>query len=271
VLVALVACSAFQGTDATEPGPGPDGGGSPADAGDAASLDGGTGDGADADVLPKTFCQASAMPFLLCSDFEASTDVAQPTKPAGVPWQPQQINGSVAVVAGEGYASSNGLRAGGNGATSLTAQVEVGGLVVMKDVIHLSFKMNIAAPPPPNVGDIFLASLTFDNTRVAVVLRPQLGGPQLLVSQQSPPTSSPSKSPPNPNMLTPSSWGNVELLIDRSNKTVDVKAGGLGIGVPVGLLVTPSGNAVLAAGIGYCDPPCGQPTFDFDDVLLTEE
>src|SRR5688500_15469383 len=108
-IAGLVACSSFGDTPSS---PGTDAGtgdGAASSSGTASSSGGSSGDGGSscADGGPKSTC-AMLSGFLLCSDFDESNSVQQPTKPNGKPWLLQQSpNGTLTIGTTPGFSAPN--------------------------------------------------------------------------------------------------------------------------------------------------------------------
>lgn len=247
---AVAACSSF--------------GDSPSSPADAGPTDGGSS-GGDGEAGPSP----SGCTAILCSDFDVSTNPQQPTKPNGKPWLFNPQGAAKLSIEGGGLSSPNALRSGGDGTVAtFDAQVTVADLVVTKDVIRLSMAVRVRARPI--LGDAYFATLEFAEIRFIALMH---ADGTLELAQAAPPSETPpTKSmKPTPALAVSNSWSQVEIRVDRRGGQSSAELRLNGSGAPVTLEANPSGPARVGIGIGYCDAPCGQPSLEFDDVVLREE
>lgn len=268
--IRFVATLAFCGCTSFDDGVPADGGASSTDAttDGAVASDAGTNDGSAIDGgQPTTGC-AARTGFLLCSDFDDSMNVAQPTKPDNKPWNVQLVGTmpSLAVISRGGYSGPNVLLASGDGTgASFTAQALVSGIPVAKNVMHLTMAMRVRSLPASR--DAFLSTLELTNLRISAVLHPD--GTVGLAQTVLPNGQVTKFDAAGANKAVPDAWTSLELYVDRNKSEVAARVGT--IGAATKLLAIPTGDATVAVGIGYCDAPCGKPSVEFDDVVLTAE
>ena len=122
----------------------------------------------------------------------------------------------------------------------------------------------------PTMRDAYIASLDFDNYRVSATLH---ASGTIGLAQSSPPDGQPSKSEtPSANVVQTGKWHQLEINLDFTNPPRQVAAE---LDAPLrayaAVPVVPIGPVTVGLGVGYCDVPCGKPSIDFDDVVLTEE
>jgi hypothetical protein len=252
----MFACDSFsEGTSSVADAGAPDG---------ATSTDG----GGSGDSGPKTGC-AALSGYLLCSDFDVSTDLGQSTLPNANKWTvDKDPEDTLSIDANVGLSPDNALRSGGNGVTEkIKAQLVMPNITLTKGIIRLRMALRVDALPSGG-GDIYFATIGFPVIRFSAIMH---ANGTLDVAQSVPPgTDKPAKANQPTAALAIGQWQQVELVVNRDTKRVSVGLN-FAAGAPVDILEAATGSAAVQVGIGYCDPSCGNPSFLFDDVVLVEE
>lgn len=239
----------------------------PADGGatsDASTTDGG--------ATSTTGCGAAPPGFLFCSDFDEGTSVVQLTKPGPKQWSEQKSGAAtLAITSVSAFSGKNVLTASGDGTSqTFQAQAAVTGIVATKPLLRLAMQMRIGVVPSPTDGhDVYLATMAFDNALITAVLHPD--GSVALAQISLPGNSVQKKSVGNGTGVAPGAWRRLEIYVNRAAGRTEASATLDGVGPTDTLVANPTGNVGVSVGIGYCDAPCGKPSIDFDDVVLTEE
>jgi len=254
--LALAACTTFEDAATT-----PDGG---------ATSDASTTDATNEGGKPTTGCAAAPAGFLLCSDFDEGASVVQPTKPDAKQWFVQQSGTSTLTITSAGaFSGSNVLTAAGDGSTaSFQAQATVREIVTTRKILRIAMQMRIGKLPTSG-HDAYLATLEFVNARITAVLHPD--GTIGLAQTALPGNTVQKKNLGNATAVGPGVWKRLEIYVNRASGKTEAGATLDGVGPVDTLIDNPTGNAAVSVGIGYCDVPCGSPSVDFDDVVLTEE
>lgn len=263
----ITACgTVLEAPPADDAGTGSDTGGSSSGGGDASSVDGG-----DANVTPTVGC-ASLAPYLFCADFDqASTIETQTAKPGDLPIDVSTPSGDgkLTLVTIAPYSTPNAVNVAGNGQTAPFRGV-FGRNAITLTKTHLRLRARIRVNTLPTTGDAFIATLDFENYRVSATLH---ASGTIGLAQSTPPNGPPAKAEtPSANVVQPNKWHQLEINLDFTNPPRQVSAE---LDAPLrayaAVPVVPTGPVTVGLGVGYCDVPCGKPSIDFDDVVLTEE
>jgi hypothetical protein len=260
------ACDSFSEGTTTVPDAGAADGAS--SSGGSSGSSGSDGGSIGADGAPKSGC-ASLSNYLLCSDFDVSTDLGQPTLPDAKKWTvAKDPEDSLSIDANLGLSPSNALKSSGNGtAEKVRAQLVMPNMIVTKDTLRLRTALRIDALPGGD-GDIYFATMGFADISFAAIMHAD--GTLAVAQSVAPGTEQPTKSPQPTAALSTGQWQNVDLVVHRNTNEVSVELN-FAPGAPAQILVPATGPATVQVGIGYCDPSCGNPSFLFDDVVFMEE
>jgi hypothetical protein len=273
---AILACGSFESGDVPTDGTSDGGPGTSSGASSGGGADGGANQGRNGGsegsdsgdaARPPSGCALISPPFILCSDFDSSTNVEQSILPEGTTWQIQKSgSGQIDLAVGDAFSPDHALAVAGIGSAQFAAQVRVPALVIAKDIIHLKMKLRVRALPTSN--DVYIAGLNFSNITFGLVLH---ANGKLGVAQTPKSGTLQKFTPTNASTITLNDWTPVELFVNRDTDASAVAARVGGIGSTTVLATVPIGKAELTIGLGYCDVDCGKPDLEYDDVVLTED